>query len=1212
MARTTWDVWVVLANDPSQLISYVPRWRSIQFSDQLNDTGSATVEHDFTDPYFAAFQLERGDSLLDGPYALQIRRDGYPVFTFFIEDVQVDRSGFNQPLTIGGRGIAAALEWGIVLPEDFTNQARATAGTTQRPKFFDRLFPGYSFNVRVATTANIAATYANGPQVDVAGAGARLTANSNGSINNSGIDGVTDLVVGDTALVKNQTNAAHNGIYWIVSIGSANTPFVLQRTAQADGTPISDLEVGDAAFVEEGTLNGYHAFKILTNGSLSSSNQIGTVEIVWDAVTLGSFTGISAFYILFLEADTGYEYSTKKDDFGTIKTLNGRGGIGYAVDWPLSLDAQIDSSDGKTDSNGRVVKDGGNFNIAVGRTLLDVLNEACTNTGADWHVNPEGEISIAIRPFVSNTVVFDGPFGNDLTSASAALLFTLPMLETVETRTSVSERRTVVYGSDGFNLDRQISEQTGTYGFRELFIENTSDDAPAVANITSAAARQVKDGKLQITATFVEKEGLTAWTNFDIGDKVLVEIDVGVYGQRIISAISASIDDSGNETIEVTFGDIFQDMATNLKYAANFGRLSAAEIPAFTLRGTSSRPTAPTGTSVGAAVSGMSNRVIVNWESPDNTSATQYEAIVYREEQSSASANFGVQITYAIDDIYRDGNRAFVEVDDDHNFSIGDYVNIYDTTDAYFDRTMVFLTSASGHYFTFDDVGPDIATGTYSAGEVARVVERHSTMVPSNKTSAAFENLAAPGREYQFTILPYAANGQSGVPSPPFTFTASASAQVLFNGAIRSNNYVTNVSGWTIEAAGDAELNSVTIRNGAFVQGTMTAATIQTGTTNPRVIVDSAGLRAFNNAGDIVTSVSASTGALFSSSASISGNITATSLTGNATIDIGGNDATSFHVNSSGDMFMGAATFANAPFKVTNQGSLTAKTGTIAGFDIGFGNSPDSLHTGGNFLGTMDMGKLFYAGQGLAPAHSNFLDDDEDKAGVRVDGPSGVFAELLYDLLLINNGSGDYVALTYGDIEASNDIFVGNNLSVTGDMSVGGITATSDISTTGEITGGDGINAGNGGVTYDVSNLPGTHFPIAFGWDADNAELTFIINNDENVDGFIIPDDFYSDRRLKENISSLSNEALEKIYSIKIYEFDYKDDVPYESLRGKHAFGVIADEIESLFPELVVHKDDLEKYKKVVYVKTIPLLLGVIGDLNSRLLAVEQSISEIN
>ena len=140
MARTTWDVWVVLANNPNQTVAYVPRWKSIQLSDQLNDVGSATLAHDFSDPFFAAFQAERGDSLLEGPYALQIRRDGVSVFTFFIEDVQVDRAGISQPLTIGGRGIASALEWGIVLPEDFSNQARATAGTTQRPKFLTAYF----------------------------------------------------------------------------------------------------------------------------------------------------------------------------------------------------------------------------------------------------------------------------------------------------------------------------------------------------------------------------------------------------------------------------------------------------------------------------------------------------------------------------------------------------------------------------------------------------------------------------------------------------------------------------------------------------------------------------------------------------------------------------------------------------------------------------------------------------------------------------------------------------------------------------------------------------------------------------------------------------------------------------------------------------------------------------------------------------------------
>ena len=975
MSQTTWNVWVVLANDPSQVVAYVPRWKSLQLSDQLNDVGSATLEHDFSDPFFAAFQEDRGDSLLDGPYALQVRRDGTPIFTFFIEDVQVDRAGTNQPVTIAGRGIASSLEWGIVLPEGFSNQARATAGTTQRPRFFDRLFPGYAFNVRVATTANLPGTYANGPQADVPGAGARITSSSNGNINNTGIDGVTDLVVGDNVLVKNQTNAAHNGIYWVVSIGGASTPWVIQRIARADGSPIGDLAVDNTAFVNEGVVNGYTAYRISANGSLSNSNQVGSVNLVWTLVTVGAFTGISAFYILYQEAEEGYEYSTLKNDFGSVRTLFGRGGPGFAVDWPITLDATLDTNQGKTDSKGLVVKDGGNFNVAVGRTLLDVLNEVSGNTGVDWHVSPLGVLSIAVRPFVTDTVIFSGTFGDDLTTGNNAVLFTLPMLESVETRTSVSELRTVVYGSDGFNLDRQISERTGTFGFRELFIENTSDDAPAVANITSSAVRQVKDGKLQITATFQERDGMVAWNDFGIRDKVLVEIDTGTFSERVISAIGVSVDESGSETVEVTFGDIFEDIATNLKYAANYGRLTAADIPAFTLRGTASKPAAATGTSVAASVNGLSNRIVVNWNPVDNTSATQYEAVVYREEQDETpGANFGIAITYPVTNIYRNGNIAYGTVSSAHGFSVGDWINIYDTTNGAFDKTNVFLTSASGSSFTFDDVGPDIPSGTFTSGDVVRVIERHSTFVPNTKTSAGFENLAAPGRQYQFTVIPYTTTGQAGVPSAPFAFTASSDPQIVLNGAIRSNNYVADTSGWTIEATGDTELNSAIIRNGTWVQGTLTAATFQTGTSNPRLILDSSGLVALDNAGDVVTQILTTTGNLYAIDGFFSGQITASS------IDIGGNDATSLHIDVNGNLWAGAAALGNATFSVTNAGVLKATTGTIGDLQIG----EQYLLLGGTFLGNMFIGNLETA-EGLVDSEGN------DAAGVKLNGPESQF-----------------------------------------------------------------------------------------------------------------------------------------------------------------------------------------------------------------------------
>ena len=48
-----------------------------------------------------------------------------------------------------------------------------------------------------------------------------------------------------------------------------------------------------------------------------------------------------------------------------------------------------------------------------------------------------------------------------------------------------------------------------------------------------------------------------------------------------------------------------------------------------------------------------------------------------------------------------------------------------------------------------------------------------------------------------------------------------------------------------------------------------------------------------------------------------------------STVDIGGADATSFHVDTSGNMWLGASTFASAPCKVSSAGALTATSVTI-------------------------------------------------------------------------------------------------------------------------------------------------------------------------------------------------------------------------------------------------------------------------------------------
>jgi hypothetical protein len=63
------------------------------------------------------------------------------------------------------------------------------------------------------------------------------------------------------------------------------------------------------------------------------------------------------------------------------------------------------------------------------------------------------------------------------------------------------------------------------------------------------------------------------------------------------------------------------------------------------------------------------------------------------------------------------------------------------------------------------------------------------------------------------------------------------------------------------------------------------------------------------------------------------GNVTATGLS-IASLDIGGADSTSFHVDSSGNMWLGNATLSGAPFSVTNAGVLIATSATITGSTV--------------------------------------------------------------------------------------------------------------------------------------------------------------------------------------------------------------------------------------------------------------------------------------
>ena len=84
-----------------------------------------------------------------------------------------------------------------------------------------------------------------------------------------------------------------------------------------------------------------------------------------------------------------------------------------------------------------------------------------------------------------------------------------------------------------------------------------------------------------------------------------------------------------------------------------------------------------------------------------------------------------------------------------------------------------------------------------------------------------------------------------------------------------------------------------------------------------------------------------------------------------------------------------------------------------------------------------------------------------------------------------------------------------------------------------------------------------------------------------------------SDERVKDNIKPIKN-ALELIDKISGISFDWKP----ESGHTGHDYGVLAQEVEKIFPELVTTRES--GYKAVKYEKLVPLLIQAIKELKQK------------
>jgi hypothetical protein len=94
-----------------------------------------------------------------------------------------------------------------------------------------------------------------------------------------------------------------------------------------------------------------------------------------------------------------------------------------------------------------------------------------------------------------------------------------------------------------------------------------------------------------------------------------------------------------------------------------------------------------------------------------------------------------------------------------------------------------------------------------------------------------------------------------------------------------------------------------------------------------------------------------------------------------------------------------------------------------------------------------------------------------------------------------------------------------------------------------------------------------------------------------------------SDSRLKDNIVELDN-ALSKLITLRGVYYDWKEDVSDVVLSGGRQIGIIAQEVEAVFPELVITNE--QGYKMVDYTRLAPILIEGVKTLDSRLSFVEK------
>ena len=93
-----------------------------------------------------------------------------------------------------------------------------------------------------------------------------------------------------------------------------------------------------------------------------------------------------------------------------------------------------------------------------------------------------------------------------------------------------------------------------------------------------------------------------------------------------------------------------------------------------------------------------------------------------------------------------------------------------------------------------------------------------------------------------------------------------------------------------------------------------------------------------------------------------------------------------------------------------------------------------------------------------------------------------------------------------------------------------------------------------------------------------------------------------SDLRYKENITTITG-ATDKVKQLRGITHTWKEPMQDSDNPNQVGYGLIAQEVETVIPEVVITDNSEEGYKSINYEKLVPLLIETIKELEARLTA---------